>query len=223
MAPGDRTGLIAATAIVAAWIAARTANHRQQKQLSHDRELKKAQLVHDRELQVAQFAYDREQRNRQHVRDTIDSAVRGLYAAVRQSAEYQGLILTGDEKRDEYRRIIDDETLSDAERDAAVRDYKEAMDTIGAATIKGFEISTELMGESLRLSLRLGVEHPICKSHTAYYKAYGAIFGVMQNLPTAKITDEDREKVKAADAAEGAAMNEFLSSCSSWFEEEQGE
>jgi hypothetical protein len=131
--------LIAATAIVAAWIAARTANRRQQEQLSHDLELQKAQLVHDRELQGAQLAYDREQRNRQHVRDTIDSAVRGLYAAMRQSAEYQGLILTGDEKRDEYRRIADDEALSDAKRDAAISGYKEAMDAVGAATIKADE------------------------------------------------------------------------------------
>lgn len=129
--------LIAVTAIVAAWIAARTANRRQQEQLSHDRELQQAQLVHDRELQVAQLAYDREQRNRQHVRDTIDSSVRGLYAAARQSAEYQGLILTGDEKRDEYRRMIDDEALSDVERDAAVRDYEAAMDAVGAATLRG--------------------------------------------------------------------------------------
>ncbi|HWM64048.1 MAG TPA: hypothetical protein VNP96_08705 [Solirubrobacterales bacterium] len=167
--------LIAATAIVAAWIAARTANRRQQEQLSHDRELQKAQLVHDRELQeaqlaydrelhVAQLAYDREQRNRQHVRDTIDSAVRSLDAAMRQLAEYQGLILAGDEKRDEYRRNADDEALSDAERDAAIRGYEEAMNAVGAATIKGFEVSTELMSESLRLDLRLGVEHPICRA-----------------------------------------------------------
>jgi hypothetical protein len=226
--------LIAATAIVAAWIAARTANHRQQEQLSHDRELQRAQLVHDRELQevqlaydrelqVAQLAYDREQRNRQHVRDTIDSAVRGLYAAMRQLAEYQGLILTGDEKRDEYRRVADDEALSDAKRDAAIRGYKEAMDVVGAATIKGFEVSTELMSESLRLSLRLGVEHPICESHTAYYNAYGACFEILHNLPTVKMTDEDREKIKTADAAEGAAMREFLSSCRRWFEDEQPE
>lgn len=98
--------LIAATAIVAAWIAARTANRRQQEQLSHDLELQKAQLAHDRELQGAQLAYDREQRNRQHVRDTIDSAVRGLYASMRQSAEYQGLILTGDEKRGDRRAAL---------------------------------------------------------------------------------------------------------------------
>ena len=204
--------LIAGTAIVAAWFAARTANRRQQEQLSHDRMLQEAQLVHDRE-----------QRNRQHVRDTIDSAVRGLYAAMKQSAEYQGLILTGDEKRDEYRRIIDDETLAGAERDAAVRDYREAMDRVGAATIRGFEASTELMGESLRLSLRLGVEHPICKSHTAYYNAYQACFEILHDLPTDKITDEDRERIKAADADEGAAMREFLNSCRTWFEDEQGE
>jgi len=37
------------------------------------------------------------------------------------------------------------------------------------------------------------------------------------------MTDEDRENVKTADAAEGAAMREFLSSCRRWFEDEQCE
>lgn len=224
--------LIAVTAIVAAYIAARTANHRQQEQLSHDRELQGAQLAYDlelqekqlaydRELQEAQLAYDREQRNRQHVRDTIDSAVGSLYAAMRQSAEYQGLILTGDEKRNEYRRIANDETAPDTDRDAAIRDYKEAMEAVGAATIKGFEVSTELVSQSLRLSLRLGVEHPICKSHTAYHTAYGTCFDILHNLPTVKMSDEDRDKVKVADDAEGAAMRDFLSSCREWFRGEQ--
>lgn len=171
------SALIAVTAIGAAWIAARTANHRQREQ-----------LLHDRELQEAQLSYDREQRNRQHVRDTIDSAVRSMYAAMKQSAEYQGLILTGDEKRNEYRRIADDEAALDADRDAAIRGYEEAMNTVGAATLKGFEVSTELMSESLRLSLRLGVEHPICKSHTAYYTAYGTCFEILRNLPTVKMS-----------------------------------
>lgn len=54
---------------------------------------------------------------------------------------------------------------------------------LGAATIKGFEVSTELMSESLRLSLRLGVEHPICESHTAYYNAYGACFEICATSP----------------------------------------
>jgi hypothetical protein len=97
------------------------------------------------------------------------------------------------------------------------------MDAVGAATLRGFEASTELMSENLRLSLRLGVEHPICKSHTAFSNAYGACFEILHNLPTTEMTDEDREKVKAADAAEGDAMSEFLSSCRRWFEDEQGE
>jgi hypothetical protein len=204
--------LIAVTAVIAAWIAARTANHRQQEQ-----------LLHDRDLQAAQLAYDREQRNRQHVRDTIDSAVRSLDATMRQSAEYQALILTGDEERDECRRIADDEALPDADRAAAIRRYDEAMNEVGAATRKGFDMSTELISESFRLSLRLGIEHPICKGHAAYREAYGTSFEILRNLPTVKMTDEDRKKVKAADAAEGAAMIDFLSSCRSWFESEQRE
>ena len=246
--------LIALTAVVAAWIAARTANRRQQQQLSHDRDLQQAQLAydsdrqeaqlshdrdlqkahlaydsdrqeaqlaHDRDLQKAQLAYDREQQNRRHVRDTIDSAVRNLYEAMKQSAEYQQAIVSGDEKRDEHRRAIEDEALSDLERDGAVRDYEDAMNAVGEATVKGFGVSTELMSQYLRLSLRLGVEHPICKSHWAYLEAYGTSFEILRDLPTLRMADEDHEKVKEAGAAETETVVEFLSSCRTWFEGEQ--
>jgi hypothetical protein len=224
--------LIALTAIIAAWVAAGTANRRQQQQLSHDRDLhlaqlaydrdrQEAQLAHDRDLQKTQLAYDREQRNRQHVRDTIDSVARNHYRAMRQLAECQGAILTGDEKREGYRRTIEDETLPDLEREAAVRDYEDAMEAIGETVVKGFDISSELMSDNLRLDLRLGVEHPICKSHMAYVEAYGAAFKILTDLPTAKMTEEDQKRVKEADAAETAAVVGFLSSCRSWFEDEQ--
>jgi hypothetical protein len=201
--------LISATAILAAVIAARTANERQA-----------AQLAHDRELQKAQLAYDREQRNRQHVRDTIDSAVRSMDAAIRQAAEYQALILTGDEARAESRRIVDDESVPSADREAAIRRYQEAMHQITTSTKRGFVVSTELMSESLRLSLRLGVEHPICKSHTEYHTAYGTCFEILHNLPTVKLSEDDRERIKAADESERDAMIGFLSSCRRWFEDE---
>lgn len=139
--------LIAVTAIVAAWIASRTANRRQQQQLVHDREVQRAQLLrnrglqeaqlsHDGVLQKAQLAYDREQRNRQ-------------------------------------------------------------------------------------LDLRLGGEHPICKNHTVYVNAYSAAFEILHDLPTAKMTEGDHKTVKEADVVETAAVVGFLSSCRTWFEDEQ--
>lgn len=202
--------LLAGTAIIAAWIAAKTANERQA-----------AQLAHDRELQKLQLAYDREQRNRQHVRDTIDSAVRSVDAAMRQAAEYEALILTGDEKRAESRRIADDESMSSADRETAIRRYEKAMDEVGTATLKGFEVSTELMSESFRLSLRLGVDHPICQSHTEYLTAYGTCFEILRDLPTIKLSDDDEKRIKVADDTARDAMVGFMSSCRRWFEGEQ--
>ncbi|MBS1892284.1 MAG: hypothetical protein JST59_13390 [Actinobacteria bacterium] len=84
--------LLALTAIIAAWIAARTANHRQQEQLANDRH-----------LQADQLAYDREQRNRQHVRDTVDEAVRGVDAALRAMFDYEAKIVVGDAQRNDRR------------------------------------------------------------------------------------------------------------------------
>lgn len=54
-----------------------------------------------------------------------------------QLAEYQGAILTEDENRERYRQTIEDETLPDPERDAAVRDYEDAMKAITGTTTRG--------------------------------------------------------------------------------------
>lgn len=95
--------LIAATAIAAAWIAARTANKRHA-----------SQLAHDRELQADQLAYDREQRNRQHVLDTVDRAVLGVHSALRVFGRYQG------EKTSEAAQLhVDSDALRGAGADLA--------------------------------------------------------------------------------------------------------
>jgi hypothetical protein len=204
--------LLAATAIVAAWIAANTANQRQA-----------AQLANDRELQKAQLAYDREQRNRQHVRDTIDSAVRSVDAAMRQAMQHEALVLIGDEKRDESRRILNDESVSSADREAALRRYEEAMDEVATAIQKGFEASSELTSGSFRLSLRLGPDHPICQSHDDYVAAYAVCFETLRDLPAVKLSDDDEKGIKAAADIADNAMMEFLSSCREWFAGEQRE
>ena len=200
--------LLAATAIVAAWIAARTANHRQQEQLTHDRELQKVQL-----------AYDREQRNRQHVRDAVDDAVRSVDAALRFMFEYEALIMVGDPQRTERRNVVDDGGASSNATADALRALKEETDEIHAQSQAVYDANIDLTSENLRLSLRLGKDHAIVKSQQALRDVYATRHSTLEPLYKRPLTDKDREEIHSASKSTEAIFYSFFEDCRRWFEE----
>ncbi|MGH3373134.1 MAG: hypothetical protein ACRDP6_00195 [Actinoallomurus sp.] len=199
--------LLAATAIIAAWIAAKTANERQA-----------AQLAHDRELQIEQLTYDREQRNRQHVRDAVDDAVRSVDAALRLMFEYEALILIGDDQRTERRRVLDDDALPTVKAEA-LSALKDETDEIHAHSQAVYDANIDLTSQNLRLSLRLGKDHQIVKSQQALRDVYATRHGTLEPLYKRPLTDKDREEIHAASKSTEAIFNSFFQECRRWFEE----
>lgn len=200
--------LIAAIAIAAAWIAARTANHRQQEQLNHDRELQKEQL-----------AYDREQRNRQHVRDAVDDSVRSVDAALRLMFEYEALILIGDDQRTERRSVLDGGPASPTVKAEALSALKEEMDEIHAKSQAVYDANIDLTSENLRLSLRLGKDHQIAKSQQALRDVYSTRHSTLEPMYKRPLTAKDREAIRSASKSTQAIFNSFYQDCRRWFEE----
>lgn len=197
-----------ATAIIAAWIAAKTANQRQA-----------AQLANDRELQKAQLAYDREQRNRQHVRDAVDDAVRSLDAALRLMFEYEAMILAGDAERTERRNVLDDDGASTGDKAHMLGALKEEMEEIHARSQAIYDAGIDLTSENLRLSLRLGISHQIVKSHQALRNVYRTRHRTLERLHRRSITEKDREDIQSASESTGAVFTSFFQDCRKWFEE----
>jgi hypothetical protein len=137
--------LLALTAIAAAAIAARTANRRQGQQLRDNRELQT-------ELQRQQLAYDREQRDRQHVRDTVDEAVRGMESAVRGIASYESAV------------------------------KQQSAELIKDRAGKAAEIVNDLIVQTFRIDIRLGQSHPITQTHSAFSDAFSARRELVKSL-----------------------------------------
>ena len=191
--------LIAATAIAAAWIAARTANHRQQEQLDHDRE-----------LQAEQLAYDREQRNRQHARDAVDDSVGGVDAALRLMFEYEALIMVGDNQRNERRAVLDDDGMLPAHQGGGAqrpqrgngRDPRPEPDRL-------LRDHRPHLGEPAPV-LRLGKDHQIVKSQQALRDVYSTRHSTLEHLYKRPLTDEDREQVRSASKSTEAIFYSFL-------------
>lgn len=199
--------LLAATAIVAAAIAARTANTRQGQQLAHDRELQKEQL-----------AYDREQRNRQHVRDAVDDSVRGIDAALRVMFEYEGLIVVGDNQRTERRSVLGGDGMRPTVEAVALSALKEETDEIQAKSQAVYDAAIDLNSENLRLSLRLGKDHQIVRSQQALRDVYSERHSLLKPLHKRPLTDKDREQIRSVSKSTAEAFSSFFQDCRRWFE-----
>lgn len=161
--------LLSITAIAAAAIAAHTANKRQAQQL----------------------AYDRDQRNRQHVRDTVDDAVRQWDEAIRAIAKLNGRVV---------KKPI-------------------AADEVAALRLETYDFGTDLISMNLRLSLRLG-EHPIVTAHKRFSGAYGNRQKVLAAVDTSKpMSDAIKESLDEAAGASTDAASDFLGECEEWFQD----
>ena len=75
--------ITASAAILAAIIAARTANTRQQEQLDHDTKRQQEQLDHDTKRQEKELAHDRDTRHRDDLIGLIDSATDAINRLLR--------------------------------------------------------------------------------------------------------------------------------------------
>jgi hypothetical protein len=202
--------LLSLTAVAAAIIAARTANKRQEEQLFHDRELQKEQL-----------AYDREQRTRQHVRDTIDEAVREWDEAVRAIARYEGRVEKEDSRLG-FSGEVADESLSETARSQAKESLSEELGEIAERKEKAQEFAADLISTELRLILRLGESHPVVEAYEAFRGAYLDRNRLLRriNLDVA-LGDRKSEEIREAGSAMTRAASKFLAACEAWFQESQ--
>lgn len=208
--------LIAVTAIAAAWIAARTANHRQQQQLEEDGRLHAKQLAHDRELQKAQLAYDREQRDRMDVRVVIDDAIKGVDEALRGIAEYVAAVQVDDETREAHRQMLAAEQVGSQQALREMQALKGETDELHQLSQGLYDTSIDLTSSGLRLALRLGSDHKIVKAHDAFGAAISEYHEALKPLHHRAITDEDRGLIEAAEQRAGLAVTAVFSECREW-------
>ncbi len=213
--------LLAVTAILAAIIAAKTANKRQGEQLAHDRGLQADRLLHDRKLQASQLAYDREQRNREHVRDRIDSAVLMVDQAVRAYTEFQREIRYVAAHRSELQAIAANPNGEAEEHENVASLLQEKIDALRDVNVRARTLSAELVSEGVRLSLRLGTNSSIFKAHRTFRRNYSTRIDYLESLGEAPSSSEIEEgNADKMETIEGVAAG-FLAECRTWFEEEQ--
>jgi hypothetical protein len=187
--------LIAAAAVIAATVAARTANSRQREQLAHDRAL----------------------RAREHIRDTVDAAADRAIAALEAFTDFEVEIDENERIRSEQSELLASEHASLEEKVAARKRLRGLVEESAAAGETASARAAEVIATQARLRLRLGVSDPIVICSKVMAEKFvdlevklGA--GLDQNR-----SDEEIASAKEADKVATRAFRQFMSTCEAWF------
>jgi hypothetical protein len=193
--------LIATAAVIAAFVAAYTANKRQREQLSHDRALKA----------------------RDHLRNTLDDAVERVIGAVEVYAEFAAYIGVNESLRQRNLKVLADADSTEEEKKSARNSNKEILAENSAFSEKATARGAELIATQGRLRLRLGSTDPIVE---AYEELVGSYMKLENNLAQGVIRNRDqdkREEGEEADQQTTEDFQQFMRTCEAWFVQTKSE
>jgi len=193
--------LLALAAIAAAAVAARTANIRQREQLAHDRAL----------------------RAREHVRDTIDVAADRAIAALEAYTSLEVEIEVNEETRAEKLEVLESETATDAEKEAAKKALPRLVDETSVVAEKANKHGMEIVATQQRLRLRLGENDPLVTSMKTLALQFIDLEKKLIVAPSKNRDEAQKSKAEEADKATTEAFREVMRACEAWFENIEAE
>jgi hypothetical protein len=189
--------LIAGAAVMAARIAAATANKRQREQLAHD-------------LIV---------RSMQHIRDAIDEAVEIVYEGSKAVADFSISIPLWEVSRPALEaQLVDEEASPEAKKMAKER----LMSELGEVTSEHggtLDQLSELLASSTRLKLRLGSNHEIPKLAESLRRAWAELTALLIKGQTASRTPEEITETEEKEHEADGIYSEFHLACERWLTE----
>jgi hypothetical protein len=190
--------LIAGAAVVAAFIAARTANARLREQLAHDLVVRRAE----------------------HVRDALDAAVELAHETVKALVDFELIIDDWEDERPQFEaEALSDEKTTEEQR-AILAQARKGVDNVMAADKALTERMVEMLATTTRLRLRLGSSHAIPTLYDELRQGWRELIDVLGNGETARRTKEERDKCEELDAETNQLYEEFHQACERWLDED---
>lgn len=197
--------LIAAAAAFAALLAAISASVRQRAQLQHDREL----------------------REREHIRDTLDSQVGEVQQSLRVLMRFRASVSTFEEP---YHRELAREVPSREEGRSKAQDKDAPGSEQQGDIVKRWRDARRASHEALlkrragttRLRLRLGRRAAITKHHDQFVDGYSKLHRSLGPPLDEPRSSEEKADEDAAYEEMKQAYQDFLRACERWFDEGSG-
>ena len=186
--------LIAIAAVIAAIVAARTANQRQAAQLWHDLEA----------------------RREEHVRDALDLAVEQIpemLSAVHQTEfAVEGL----EARRPDLQATIEDFSAPEDVQRQAEKALAELKLELASRAKHAHEKSPEMLSASIRLNIRLGDDSELADAHEALFTAWDKQLDSLGSAATENRNNDELASYEDLDANATAAYSAFYAVCRDW-------
>jgi hypothetical protein len=150
---------VAGAAAFAAWLAAHTANGRQKNQLNHDSDRQREQLEHDTARQREQLHHDQEMRDREHLRNILETILKSLSRMIVDVVDVSASLVKLEKATTGMR-----EASADEQKEAMERELKALNEVIEKMEGSGSAISATIL-DGVRLRLFLPPSDPIVRSY----------------------------------------------------------
>lgn len=188
------SAFVAIAAITAAFVAARTANRRQQAQLDHDIEV----------------------RRHEHIRDALDTAAERLYKAFEALAVYELRIDEAERARVELKKARDrrdgnTSDLSQAEAQAGL-----AHDEVETSRQEATPLLLAMQASEVQLKLRIGGDHPTVETYESAKLSFSEVRGALDKGRFQDRTDDEKAECEALGDESTSAFDKFLTATEAW-------
>lgn len=155
----------------------------------------------------AELRHDREMRNRDHIREMIDSCYQEVGEAITKVSDVFGVVQGTEAWRADNEEVDTTPVTQELNRE------------LEKARNQAHPYLPNLLRANSRLEMRLGTEHPVATTHEDVRRAIQALY---DHAPASIATDREQEArgidVQLTDEA-GAAYAEFREACFDWINE----
>jgi hypothetical protein len=165
--------------------------------------------------QRAQLKHDREMRNRDHIRDTIDSAIASANEALLAVGNFHSNVATAEEWREREMPDQEDKAAKAASREREERWSSE----LDRERDEAYPLIQSMRAANIRLEIRLGAAHPIVLSHDATRAAFFELFSASMGGVGKNRAQTERDKDGDLSRAVRDHFLEFRTAAQRWFNE----
>jgi len=160
-----------------------------------------------------QLTHDREIRDRDAIRDAIDSAVQGISTCVLRGVTFSGSIATLEQAREKLKGADRDNSEVLAKRQ---REVTASLSAVTEATTPLYTAINAMHADTIRLSVRLGKEHPVAVEQAKTRDALSEWTAALDKGRDQDRTDNEKKATKEAMGKVRKVRTRFEDACHTW-------
>ena len=151
---------------------------------------------------AAQLLHDRELRDREEVGKVVDSAIDAANGALKAWSRFGGQVESAERAR--------------SAEEPAQAQTRAVRSALGESYQQAYSLITEMMGNTLRLAVRLGEDHAVTESCDEMARGYLDLGKSLEGAIRSNRTDDLKAREKELNRKASDLHEKFLKACRNW-------